>query len=65
MFLIFLSLLINDIIHVFVSLPEEDAFNTYSSQLVRLFMAEGIVNKHDLFLASYDLQPMELLKVAI
>jgi hypothetical protein len=42
---------------------EEDAYNTYASQLVRLYLAEGIACKHEVFVVADD--PDEKLKVSL
>lgn len=42
---------------------EEDAYNTYASQLVRLYLAEGIACRHEVFVVADD--PDEIVKVSL
>ncbi|XP_054719326.1 elongator complex protein 4-like [Uloborus diversus] len=45
-----------------ICLIEEDHYNTYSSLLLKYFLAEGIICNHSIFLASGDKDPEKLLK---
>ncbi|EDO39802.1 predicted protein [Nematostella vectensis] len=45
-----------------VLLVEEDIYGSYARQLLKYFLAEGIVSGHSLFLASAELEPSAILK---
>ncbi|KAK2156848.1 hypothetical protein LSH36_204g10039 [Paralvinella palmiformis] len=44
-----------------VVLIEEDKYGSYSKMMLKYFLAEGVMNKHELFLTSSDLDPQDLL----
>ncbi|XP_053304841.1 elongator complex protein 4 [Spea bombifrons] len=43
-------------------LIEEDTFSTYSNIILKYFLAEGVVNGHELYVASSDEDPNDILK---
>lgn len=45
-----------------VLLVEEDKYAAYSNVLVRYFLAEGVVQKHGLFLATLDEDPKAMVR---
>ena len=45
--------------------PEEDRYNSYSSMVLKYFMAEGVLCGHELFLASAQDHPDDILTVSI
>ena len=47
----------------FVFLSEEDRYNSYSSMVLKYFMAEGVLCGHELFLASAQDHPDDILTV--
>lgn len=47
-------------IHIIIAL-EEDAYSTYSSVMLKYFVAEGIINTHSVFVASQDSKPSQIL----
>ena len=49
----------------FLTAPEEDVLASYSRVLLKLFLAEGVMCGHSLFLASASEDPNELLRVKI
>lgn len=48
-----------------ILLIEEDKMVRYSEYLTKFFLAEGVVHKHDLFLASLDMDPCEIVSVRV
>lgn len=48
---------------VFVSLSEEDRFDSYSRMILKYFLAEGVVCRHELFVATAQDNPDEILQV--
>ncbi len=53
------------LLHVVLNFSDEDAYGSYSKLLLKYFMAEGVVNGHELFLASGDTSPEEFLQVLV
>ena len=47
----------------FSLLSEEDAFGSYSRILLKYYLAEGIMCKQSVFLASADVEPENIIKV--
>ena len=47
------------------NIPEEDILGSYSRVLLKMFLAEGIMCGHALFLASASEDPVEMIKVQI
>ncbi|XP_071974683.1 elongator complex protein 4 isoform X5 [Engystomops pustulosus] len=43
-------------------LIEEDTYSTYSNLLLKYFLAEGVVNRHEVFIASASDNPQKILK---
>ncbi|XP_071974682.1 elongator complex protein 4 isoform X4 [Engystomops pustulosus] len=41
---------------------EEDTYSTYSNLLLKYFLAEGVVNRHEVFIASASDNPQKILK---
>lgn len=44
-----------------VVLIEEDRYGSYSKTMLKYFLAEGVMNKHELFLCSSDMKPQAIL----
>ena len=42
---------------------EEDTYGSYGKLLLRYYIAEGVINKHDIFFASADCKPESILQV--
>jgi len=53
------------IISVSYVFSEEDRYNSYSHMVLKYFMAEGVLCGHELFLASAQDQPDDILQVSI
>jgi len=48
---------------VYVAFTEEDVHNSYGKLILKYFVAEGVVNKHAIFLASAECKPETVLQV--
>lgn len=48
---------------MFSLFPEEDRYDSYSRMLLKYFLAEGVVCGHELFVASAQDHPDEILQV--
>ena len=44
---------------------EEDVHNRYGKLLLKFYIAEGVVNKHEIFLASAECRPETILQVCV
>lgn len=44
-------------------LVDEDRFNTYTSLVMKYYIAEGVTNNHKLFIASANQPPADILQV--
>lgn len=47
----------------FVSLLEEDRYESYSRMILKYFLAEGVVCRHELFVAAAQDNPDDILQV--
>lgn len=51
------------IVFVFSSFLEEDRYDSYSRMILKYFLAEGVVCRHELFVASAQDNPDDILQV--
>jgi len=54
---------INCVINLIFS--EEDVHNSYGKLVLKYYAAEGVVNKHEIFLASAECKPETVLQVCL
>jgi len=48
-----------------VIFTEEDIHGSYGKLMLKYYIAEGVTNKHDIFLASAECNPESVLQVCI
>lgn len=53
----------NLIVLVSVSLLEEDRYDSYSRMILKYFLAEGVLCRHELFVATAQDNPDDILQV--
>lgn len=52
-----------EILNIVVFLSEEDRYDSYSRMILKYFLAEGVVCKHELFVAAAQDNPDDILQV--